>query len=408
MPPAFVDDNGMPQSTSQHLRRTSGEYAGSEYDGGGCQNGDCATGDCYGGNCATGDCYGGDCTGGDCYGSNCYSGGCGGGDCNCGACYNADCCGGECYEVCPPCGGYNQPKVAVWAEWLWLQATDSDIAHAQQQNGIGGAGTVPFGDIGTVEMDYESGARFGAAIGCSDCARVVFSWTNFETDATASLGSPDIAGGGGAVGSLVHHPGAAITASVGPVDAFNEIEVQLADVMFHRICRSSHNYYIGFLAGAQYGHLEQRFSQTGVFSGGQGGTIDTATEIKFDGGGLKAGFDGESVIGGGISAYGRLTGAAMSGRFKSRYGMLNSTTDIALAGANWSDDRIVPNLEYELGLAWTSCRGCLRLSTGYMFSHWMNVVTTPEFIDAVQANNYVDVGDTLSFDGVVTRAELRW
>ena len=98
----------------------------------------------------------------------------------------------------------------------------------------------------------------------------------------------------------------------------------------------------------------------------------------------------------------------MSGRFRSRYGMLNSTTDTVLAEANWMDDRIVPNVEYELGIAWTSCGSHLRLSTGYMFSHWMNVVTTPEFIEAVQENEYVDVGDTMSFNGVVSRLELRW
>jgi hypothetical protein len=43
-----------------------------------------------------------------------------------------------------------------------------------------------------------------------------------------------------------------------------------------------------------------------------------------------------------------------------------------------------------------------------MFSHWMNAVTTPEFIDAVQADNYTDVEDTITFDGVVTRVEVLW
>jgi hypothetical protein len=296
----------------------------------------------------------------------------------------------------------------VWADSLYLQATDADVTHAQQQNGIGGAGTVPFGEIGSLDMDYDSGVRIGGSIGCNNCSRIMVSWTSYETKEFSSVESPIIPGGGGAVGSLVHHPGTALTASVGPVDASHEIEFQLADVTFHRIVRSGGNYYVGFLGGAQYGHLEQRFAQTGVFSGGNGGTIDTASEIKFDGGGLKAGIDGESVFGGGFSVFGRLTGAAMSGRFRSRYGMLNSTTDIALAAADWSDDRIVPNVEYELGLAWTSAGSHLRLSTGYMFSHWMNTVTTSEFIEAVQEDDYVDVGDTLSFDGVVTRAELRW
>ena len=52
--------------------------------------------------------------------------------------------------------------------------------------------------------------------------------------------------------------------------------------------------------------------------------------------------------------------------------------------------------------------GHWRFTTGYMLSHWANVVTTPEFIDAVQADNYTDVDGDLTFDGAVTRAELRW
>jgi hypothetical protein len=62
-------------------------------------------------------------------------------------------------------------------------------------------------------------------------------------------------------------------------------------------------------------------------------------------------------------------------------------------------------LDYELGVAWTSTQGNLRLAVGYMVSYWFNAVTTPVFIDAVQADNYADVGDTITFDGAVGRIE---
>jgi hypothetical protein len=39
---------------------------------------------------------------------------------------------------------------------------------------------------------------------------------------------------------------------------------------------------------------------------------------------------------------------------------------------------------------------------------WFNSATTNEFIRAVQQSNYVNLGDTLTFDGFVSRAELRW
>jgi hypothetical protein len=43
-----------------------------------------------------------------------------------------------------------------------------------------------------------------------------------------------------------------------------------------------------------------------------------------------------------------------------------------------------------------------------MFSHWGNVVTTSEFIDAVQLDFYGDVEGTIGFDGLVSRLEARW
>jgi hypothetical protein len=309
------------------------------------------------------------------------------------------------------CGTGNDccyPKFTWHFDWLYLQASGVDLAHAQQQNGIGGAGTVPFGDISTLDTDYDHGARMGFSVGCGPCAAVEWSYTYFESDAESFLDAPVIPGGGGAIGSLVHHPGAAITASIGPVDAFSEIDFQLTDVLYRGSLTSNPCHSLSYLLGVQYGNLEQSFFQTGVFSGGSTGEIDTFATIDFDGAGLKAGLDGERRIHGGLSIYSRLTGAVMSGQFSSRYTMLNFTTDVLLAQANWKDDRVVSNLEYEIGLGWMSASGHWRFATGYMFSHWMNAVTMPTFIDAVQADNYTDVEDTITFDGVVTRVEARW
>ena len=97
--------------------------------------------------------------------------------------------------------------------------------------------------------------------------------------------------------------------------------------------------------------------------------------------------------------------AAITGEFDTRYRMFNRTTAVLLAESLWKDDRIVPMLDWELGVAWTSPQGHLRLAAGYLVSHWFNVVSTPTFVDAVQADNYVDVDDTISFDGVVGRVE---
>ena len=86
--------------------------------------------------------------------------------------------------------------------------------------------------------------------------------------------------------------------------------------------------------------------------------------------------------------------------------MFNSTTDTLMARSKWQDDRVIGQLDSELGVGWTN--GRWRLSAGYMFSEWTNVVDTSSFIDAVQNNDYTDVKHSLTFDGLVTRLECCW
>jgi hypothetical protein len=332
-------------------------------------------------------------------------GGCGNGCCDSG-CNGCDC--DSCYDTMRPIRmpAYHQPTTCMYVDWLDLQVRGDDVAHAQQQNGIGGAGTVPFGDIGTLDIGYNSGIRVGGEIACDACSGVEMNYTYFSSNTRDSVDAPDIEGGGGAVGSLVQHPGAAITASAGPVEGTYDVDFQLADVVYRHLWMTGRKYAVNYLIGAEFGHLQQDFSQTGDFGGGQSGTVDTSTSISFDGGGLKAGIDGEQRLCGCFFAYGKATAAALTGQFDSRYRMFNSTTDTLLARSKWEDDRVIGQLDSELGVGWTN--GRRRLSAGYMFSEWTNVVDTSSFIDAVQNNDYTDVKHSLTFDGLVTRLECCW
>jgi hypothetical protein len=116
-------------------------------------------------------------------------------------------------------------------------------------------------------------------------------------------------------------------------------------------------------AGARFAQLDQNFIQTGTFGGGQGGVIDTSTSVEFTGAGPMAGIDGARQIGATrFSVYGRSLVAAITGEFDSRYRMFNRSTAILLAESLWKDDRIMPMLDWELGVAWTSPQGHLRLA----------------------------------------------
>jgi hypothetical protein len=246
------------------------------------------------------------------------------------------------------------------------------MAHAQQQNGIGGAGTVPFGTIGVAEPDFDTGFRVGGELQFNPCAAVFVSYTFFDNSTESTLGAPTIPGGGGAVGSLVHHPGAALTASVGPVNATYDIEFQLGDAAYRQYLVRDNCRNLSVFAGGRFGSLDQNFLQSGVFSGGFAGAIDTSTNIEFKGGGPMAGIDAERRIDcTAFSVYGRALVAALMGSFDSHYRMFNTSTSTLLAQADWGEDRIVPMLDYEVGLAWNGPEGHLRLAVGYMASHWL-------------------------------------
>ncbi|HEY4233333.1 MAG TPA: Lpg1974 family pore-forming outer membrane protein [Lacipirellulaceae bacterium] len=313
---------------------------------------------------------------------------------------------------CAPLVQVQQPppwQCYIWGDFLWLHPTGVDMAHAQQQNGIGGAGTVPFGEIGVVDPDFDIGFRVGGEFRFDPKESVFGSYTWFQSNSTSHVAAPTIPGGGGAVGSLVQHPGAAITASAGPVDAGYDIDFQSAEINCRYLIECTRYSEISAYWGGRWADLQQKFNQTGIFGGGQAGTIDTSTNIQFDGGGPMIGLAGERLIGQTrFSSYGHISAAALEGQFSSHYLMNNSTTATLLAQSDWHDDRIVPMLDYELGVAWTAPSNHLRLAVGYMASHWFNIVSTPTFVDAVQADNYVNVHDTLSFDGLVGHAELRW
>lgn len=295
----------------------------------------------------------------------------------------------------------------IFGDLLFIQATGVDMAHAQQQDGIGGAGTVPRGRIGVLDPDHELGFRVGGGFALSPQSRLNVLYSHYDSATADSLGLPTFPSG--AIGSLVHHPNAQITSSTGPVNATYSVDFQVGEITYEHLLRKTCNGYFSYLVGGRYGRLDQGFTQNAVFSGGSGGRIDTNSTIDFEGGGPVIGLEGERWLGvTRFFVYGRSSVAALSGDFRSSYRMLNQSTASELTLVQWQDDRIVPMLEYELGLGWRGRRDRLSLSVGYLTTYWFNAVTTPVFIDAVQADNYVNVSDTLAFDGLSARAEWRW
>ena len=149
----------------------------------------------------------------------------------------------------------------------------------------------------------------------------------------------------------MHHPGAGIISSAGPVDSTYEIDTQLADLEYRRLLAGDRRAWLNYSVGARYANLEQEFFQTGVFAGAQAGQIDTQTTADFDGAGVLFGLDGECRFGSrGFSFYGNTGISPVVGQFSTFYSMNNATADVLLANVLWKDDRFVTIFDFELGL----------------------------------------------------------
>ena len=136
------------------------------------------------------------------------------------------------------------------------------------------------------------------------------------------------------------------------------------------------------------------------------GTTFVATDINFDGAGIRLGLEGERRLlrCSGLSVYSKGHINALAGQFNCDYLQFNQFNGVE-AVVGWSDDRVITISELEVGLGWTNCRGNVKVSLGYYFAIWDNVVTTPEWINAAQNVSFIDVNndddDNLAFDGLV-------
>src|SRR5262249_24354827 len=185
-------------------------------------------------------------------------------------------------------------------------------------------------------------------------------------------------------------------------------EFRTGDIAYTRIlCGDGHCYVVNWLAGAYYAHLNQDLHTEFKILG----TTTVDTNINFDGIGPRIGLEGEGLICKNVYLYGRGTANLVAGHFTGSF-----TQDNTFAGnqgnITFRDDRIMPILDLELGVGWTSSNGRVRVLAGYTVAAWFNSLLTPEFINAVQTNNFTHQGDNLSntlwFDGLIARVEFRY
>jgi hypothetical protein len=311
----------------------------------------------------------------------------------------------DCATDCPcPCPCIWQHCTSVRASALYIRPRDADVAYAVPIDGpISGLldNPIQVGTVGVVDPDYEVGFDVGLdwAIGCLTSITADFRFLESTTSNQIATSAPYV------LRSLVAHPATtSAAADFLTASASSDIELNVLDVGIRHLFVGGDVFAVNYSVGARLGRLEQSFDS--LFE--DNGTEQVNTDIDFDGAGVRLGLEAERYsCHSCLRGYGRAHASFLAGRFEGRY-LQQQSFDPTVVDTGWEAGRVVPILDLELGVGWTSKTGCLKVNVGYMFSSWFNVVKTEDFINAVQINDFTDLDDVLSFDGLVGQLELSY
>ncbi len=307
--------------------------------------------------------------------------------------------------ACAPNCQWQPFHFGLFGEFLYLQARNADVPFAVPQDGIVLPGSSPVGAAGVADPGFSPGFRAGAYFAMGPDARVIgtYTWFSSSTDTTVNVGAPNV------INPLVLFPGtfnAGFTAQ--QASSSYDVNFQYIDVDYQVVADCCNTYWWAYSGGARYARLVQDFNASFPFAPPDGST-SLSTSTSFEGVGPRAGLEGERVLfpSCGLRAYGKSSASFLVGKFNNSYFQSNQFNGTE-ANTSLKQDRIVPILDFELGLAWVSPREHFRISAGYLVSAWFNSITTESWIDSVQNRGYQPGANTVTFDGLTARGEVRF
>jgi hypothetical protein len=324
---------------------------------------------------------------------------------HCGETCGAACAAGQaCCDTCAKKECHLHPY--VFGDYLYLTARGVNVPFGQPFQGAVATTAVPFDTVGIAHTGYATGYRAGAGVALDDRAWIDGTFTWFGRHNDDLLTAPN----GTAIKAFLVFP---TTVIAGPPSLSQvatsryDIDFRFADADFHHSIWCGPHWSVDWLAGARYAHLEQDLLVNySILT-----TTTVNTHINFDGGGPKVGLEGEYRWRWGVYTYGKGILDLLAGHFGATYDQRNNVIG-QQAHTEVAEDRIVPQLELELGAGWQSPKGHVRVSGGYYVGAWFNTLTTPSFIQGALNNNFTTNGnnfrDTLTFDGFVGRVEFRY
>lgn len=304
----------------------------------------------------------------------------------------------ECYDP------FWAHRTSFIGEWLYLRVRNDGVPNALPQNGVG-PGAVPYGSVSANSPTYQpEGFRIGGTLALNPCSSLYFAYTYWQGISNGStFANPPLV-----VHSLVTLPQTGTAASDG-VAAFSRYNVrfQFADATYRRLISGGQNWYLNYAVGARYANLYQLYGQAQVNGPSQTGV---SSNIGMDAAGGRVGLMGaRKAACTGFFFYGNAFANILAGNFRASYMQVNNFAGVQ-GFSSWQTYRPVTILEYELGAGWVSPNGKWRLSGGYYFAAWFNVISTSTYINAVQSNNYgpLTAANNITFDGLVVRAQRMW
>lgn len=312
-------------------------------------------------------------------------------------------------DTCGSCKGWCH-CFNFFGEFLYLRARDAEVAYAVPIDGsiiVGPTSQqVQTGSVGVVDPDYQPGFRFGGGFTLDETSAVQLTYTQLDSNTTDDVSLP---GGRPVLRSLVSSPNPLNIGADG-LDAFADLNIQfkLFDVDYKGLIAYTEGYKVAYVVGARYAQLDQDFSAQFEVLGVE--TVDT--RVNFEGGGLKLGLEGERYVRNGqLFVYGKGDVSFIGGEFRADY-LFGTQGDPIITDTSFDASRLVTITNLEVGVGWQNKCGNLRLSSGYMYNVWYNVLRTNEFINAVQTNNFTDPSDNfygmMSFDGFTAKVEVLW
>ncbi|MGH7202166.1 MAG: Lpg1974 family pore-forming outer membrane protein, partial [Planctomycetaceae bacterium] len=300
----------------------------------------------------------------------------------------------------PKCESFWRHRTGAGFTWLFLSARDADVVFATPVDAFAG-NQVPIGPSGVADTEREHGWRIDASYACSCDSSITASFTNWESNTNDFISLP---GGVGFVRADLVHPNTLnVAADSLSARADYDISYKLADINYRGLIWGDCRWAVNYLLGVRYGNLDQNLlAEYSIL-----GVTTVETNIDFEGFGPRVGLDARRKLKGGFQVYSEGFANFLAGEWRADFQQNNIFAGQQAASA-FTDDRIVSLLEFELGVAWSNASGWLTISGGYYVAGWFNSITTRDYVNAVQTNNFNIDDSHLTFDGFTGAVEVRY